>query len=71
MDRINMDAAREEVRAWMIAHPDGTPGQMAADLKGDYQDFADHMAIVLRGIMARLQDHPEELAITETAWETR
>ena len=62
MDRIDLDEAREKVRAWMLAHPGGTPGQMAADLKCDYGEFADDMAIVLRGFMARFTDHPGELA---------
>jgi hypothetical protein len=61
MDRIDMDAAREMVRQWMLAHPGGTPGQMADDLKGEYGQFAEDMAIVLRSFMARFRDHPEEL----------
>ena len=60
LERIDLDAAKEKVRQWMLAHPGGTPGQMTADLKGGYQKFPDHMAIVLRGIMASLQDHPGE-----------
>ena len=71
MGRIDLDAAREKVRAWMAAHPDGTPEQMAEDLKGGYPRFPEDMAVVLRGIMARLQDHPEELAITGPAGVTR
>ena len=62
MDRIDMDAARENVRTWMLAHPSGTPDQMVAELKGEYEEFADDMAIVLRGLMARFQAHPDELA---------
>ena len=61
MDRIDLDAAREKVRQWMLAHPGGTPDQMAADLKGGYPQFPEHMAVVLRGIMAALQDHPADL----------
>ncbi len=61
MDRIDHDAARRKVAAWMTAHPDGTPEQMADDLKGQYGQFAGDMAIVLRGLMARFQDHPGEL----------
>jgi hypothetical protein len=34
---------------------------MAADLKGGYPQFPEHMAVVLRGLMAALQDHPEGL----------
>jgi hypothetical protein len=67
MDRIDMDAARQKVATWMTAHPCGTPGQMAADLKGEYGEFADDMAIVLRGFMARFQHHPEELPSTSIA----
>jgi hypothetical protein len=58
MDRIDMDAARRKVRAWMTANPGGTPARMAADLKGGYGEVADDMAIVLRGLMAYIQDHP-------------
>jgi hypothetical protein len=61
LDRIDLDAAQEKVRQWMLAHPAGTSDQMAADLKGDYPKFPEHMAVVLRGIMAFLQDHPGEL----------
>jgi hypothetical protein len=61
MERIDMDTARQKVAAWMTARPDGTPDQMTADLKGQYGEFAEDMAIVLRGIMARFQDHPGEL----------
>jgi hypothetical protein len=41
--------------------PGGTPGQMAGDLKVDKQ-FANDMAIVLRGIMVRFWHHRDELA---------
>ena len=61
LDRIDLDAAREKVRQWMLAHPDGTPAQMAADLQGGYPQFPEHMAVVLRGLMAALQDHPTDL----------
>ncbi len=67
MNRIDMDAAREMVRQWMLAHPDGRPGQMADELKGEYGQFAEDMAIVLRSFMARFRDHPEELASTAPA----
>jgi hypothetical protein len=62
MDRIDMDAAPVKVAAWMTAHPGGTPEQMTADLRGEYGQFAADMTIVLRGIMARYQDRPGELA---------
>jgi hypothetical protein len=61
LDRIDLDAVKEKVRQWMLAHPTGTADQMTADLKGDYPKFPDHMAIVLRGVMASLQDYPAEL----------
>lgn len=48
LDRIDLDAAREKVRQWMLAHPGGTPARMAADLKGGYPQFPEHMAVVLR-----------------------
>ena len=60
LDRIDLDAAKEKVRQWMLAHPGGTPAQMTADLKGGYPQFSEHMAVVLRGLMAALQDHPED-----------
>ena len=37
-------------------------GQMAEELKGEYEEHAEAMAIVLRGIMARYTNNPEELA---------
>ena len=40
--------------------PGGTPAQMAADLKGGCPQFPEHMAVVLRGLMAALQDHPDD-----------
>ncbi len=70
LDRIDLDAAKEKVREWMLAHPGGTPGQMAADLEGGYAEFAEHMAIVLHGIMAAFQDHPGELDPGGTSGET-
>jgi hypothetical protein len=61
LDHIDLDAAREKVRQWMADHPGGTAAQMAADLKGDYPQYPEHMAVVLRGLMAALRDHPEGL----------
>jgi hypothetical protein len=60
LDHIDLDAAREKVRQWMLAHPGGTAAQMTADLKGGYPQFPEHMAVVLRGLMAALQDHPDD-----------
>jgi hypothetical protein len=71
LDRIDLDAARQKVRQWMLAHPRGTPAQMAADLQGGYPQFPEHMAIVLRGLMAALQDHLGDLNPGETSGETR
>ena len=71
LDGIDLDAAREKVRQWMLAHPGGTPAQMAADLQGGYPQFPEHMAVVLRGLMAALQDHPADLNPSETAEENQ
>ena len=60
LDHIDLDAAREKVRQWMLAHPGGAPAQMAADLKDGYPQYPEHMAVVLRGLMAALRDHPED-----------
>ena len=58
LDHIDLDAAKEKVRQWMLAHPDGTPDQMVADLKDGYPQFPDHMAVVLRGPHGRLPGPP-------------
>jgi len=60
LDHIDLDAAREKVRQWMLAHPGGTPAQMAADLKDGYPQYPEHMAVVLRGLMAALRDHSDD-----------
>jgi hypothetical protein len=62
MARVDLNAAGQKVRDWLLAHPGGTPGQMAGELKGEYEEHAEAMAIVLRGIMARYTNNPEELA---------
>ena len=62
MARVDLNAAGQKVRDWLLAHPGGTPGQMAEELKGEYEEHAEAMAIVLRGIMARYTNNPEELA---------
>jgi hypothetical protein len=69
--RIDLDAAREKVRRWMLAHPGGTPAQMAADLKGGYPEFPEDMAVVLRGLMAALRDHPADLDAGENSGENQ
>lgn len=51
MARVDQDAARAAVSAWMDAHPDGTLQEMADELKKAYP--AGHqadMAVVLRGL---------------------
>ena len=62
MARVDLDAAGQKVRDWLLAHPSGTPGQMVEELKGQYREYAEAMAIVLRGIMARYTKQPKELA---------
>jgi len=62
MARVDLDAAGQKVRDWLLAYPSGTPEQMAGDLKGEYGEHAEAMAIVLRDIMARYTNNPEELA---------
>jgi hypothetical protein len=52
MERIDLDAAREAVCAWLDEHQHGTLAQMAEDLKWRYPAFPDEMAVVLRGMMA-------------------
>lgn len=69
--RIDLDAAREKVRQWMLAHPGGTPAQMAADLQGGYPEFPEDMVVVLRGLMAALQDHPADPAAGENSGENQ
>jgi hypothetical protein len=44
------ERAREAVKAWRAAHPDGTPDEMLADLAGQFHpDFAP----VLRALLFR------------------
>ena len=52
MERIDLDAARKAVCAWLDEHQDGTLAQMAEDLKWRYPAYPDEMAVVLRGMMA-------------------
>ena len=52
MERVDLAAARRLVSAWLDEHTDGTLEQMASDLKGNYPDHPEDMAIVLRGMMA-------------------
>ncbi len=52
MENVDLLAARQAVSAWLDNHPSGSLAKMADDLKGNYPDFPDEMAVVLRGIMA-------------------
>lgn len=52
MEKIDLEAAREAVCAWLDEHKDGTLAQMADELKHHYPDYPDEMAAVLRGMMA-------------------
>jgi hypothetical protein len=52
MERVDLAAARQLVSTWLDEHTDGTLAQMASDLKGNYPDHPEDMAIVLRGMMA-------------------
>jgi hypothetical protein len=47
MEKIDLDAARTAVCAWLDGHKDGTLA-----LKHRYPDHPEEMAIVLRGMMA-------------------
>jgi hypothetical protein len=52
MERVDLAAARRLVSAWLDEHTDGTLEQMASDLKGNYPDHPEEMAVVMRGMMA-------------------
>jgi hypothetical protein len=52
MEKIDLDAARRAVCAWLDEHKDGTLAQMADELTHCYPDYPDEMAVVLRGMMA-------------------
>lgn len=51
MENVDLHTARQAVSAWLDEHPSGSLAQMANDLKGNYPDFPDEMAVVLRGMM--------------------
>ena len=62
MEAVDLGAARKAVCAWLDEHQDGTPAQMAEDLKCRYPAHPDEMAIILRGMMAaerRRRTRPE------------
>ena len=52
MEKIDLDAARKAVCAWLDEHKDGTLAQMADELEHRYPDYPEEMAVVLRGMMA-------------------
>jgi hypothetical protein len=52
MEHVDLSAARRLVSEWLDQHTDGTLGQMADDLKGNYPDYPEEMAVVMRGMMA-------------------
>jgi hypothetical protein len=52
MERVDLAAARRLVSTWLDEHTGGSLEQMACDLKGNYPDHPEDMAVVLRGMMA-------------------
>ena len=52
MEKVDLGAARKLVSDWLDEHTDGTLEQMANDLKGNYPDHPEEMAVVMRGMMA-------------------
>ena len=52
MDAIDLGAARNAVCEWLDEHLDGTPAQLAEDLRCRYPAHPDEMAVILRGVMA-------------------
>lgn len=52
MEKIDLDTVRKAVCAWLDEHKDGTLAQMADELKHQYTDHPEEMAVVLRGMMA-------------------
>jgi hypothetical protein len=52
MEHVDLAAARQLVSTWLDEHAGGTLAQMASDLKGNYPDHPEDMAVVLRGYMA-------------------
>ena len=52
MEKIDLDAARKAVCAWLDEHQGGTLAQMVDELKHRHSDHPEDMAIVLRGMMA-------------------
>jgi hypothetical protein len=52
MDHVDLGGARRLVSDWLDTHTDGTLEQMASDLKSNYPDHPEDMAIVMRGMMS-------------------
>ena len=52
MEHVDLSAARKLVSDWLDDHTDGTLEQMTHDLKGNYPDHPEEMAVVMRGMMA-------------------
>ena len=71
MEKIDLDAARKAVCAWLDEHQDGTLAQMAEDLKWRYPAYPDEMAVVLRGMMAaelRRRTRPGSVSAGDVSW---
>jgi hypothetical protein len=52
MAHVDLAAVRRLVTTWLDEHTSGTLEQMADDLKGNYPDYPEEMAVVMRGMMA-------------------
>ena len=52
LEEADSGAARGAVSAWLDEHQAGTLAQMVDDLKCNYPDCPDQMAVVLGGLMA-------------------
>jgi hypothetical protein len=74
MEHVDLSAVRRLVSDWLDDHTSGTLGQMTRDLKGNYPDHPEEMAVVMRGMMgAELrrrtsQPPPEIHPGTPAAW---
>lgn len=52
MEHVDLGAARQAVCAWLDEHLNGILAQMADELEHRHPDYPEHMAVVLRGMMA-------------------
>jgi hypothetical protein len=52
MEHVDLGAVRRLVTTWLDEHTSGTLEQMTRDLKGNYPDHPEDMAVVMRGMMA-------------------